>query len=88
MEASCRAANPSVCGTSTLKHILDIKSWLSPYLEEIHGHTIPHVFLFRRDSEGRAVMFTKHTKHWLHEDWEPNRGLKILKVCNFAYTCI
>ena len=80
MEASCRAANHSVCGTSRLKHIFDIKSWLSPYLEEIHGHTVSH----RRDSEGRAVMLTKH---WSHEDWEPNGGLKILKVCIYDCSC-
>ncbi len=77
MEACCKASNRSVRATATLQYVFDVKSWLTPQLEEIHGHTVPHVFLFRRNAEGKAVMFTKH---WSHQEWEPQEGLKLLKV--------
>ena len=74
---ACKASNHAVCGTRTLKYIFDIKSWISPCLEEIHGHTAPHVFLFRRNADRKAVMFTKK---WSHEEWEPEGGFRILEV--------
>lgn len=77
MEACCKAANHTVRETSTLKFIFDIKTWISPYLEEIHGHTTPHVFLFRRNVKGKACMYTKT---WSHQEWEPEQGLQLLKV--------
>lgn len=45
LEACCKAANHTVRQTSTLKFIFNIKTWISPYLEEIHGHTAPRVSL-------------------------------------------
>lgn len=77
MEACCKAANHTVRETSTLKFIFDIKTWISPYLEEIHGHTTPHVFLFRRNVKGKACMYTKT---WSHQEWEPEQGMQLLKV--------
>lgn len=82
MHGCYKAANHAVRGVITLEYIFDIKSWLSPHLAEIHGHTSPHVFLFQKNSEGVAVMFTKH---WSHEDWEPAEGLRLLKVTSYMH---
>ena len=89
MHDCCKAANSSVRGVTNLQYIFDIKSWLSPHLAEIHGHTTPHVFLFRKNADGVAVMFTKN---WSHEEWEPQEGLLLLKVLELdwlygVYTC-
>lgn len=82
MEASCKASNQAVRGTEVFQYMFDIKSWISPFLEDIHGHTVPHIFLFRRNSAGKCVMFTKH---WSHDHWEPVDGLQILKVTFTKY---
>lgn len=44
MEASCKASNQAVRGTEVFQYMFDIKSWISPFLEDIHGHTVPHIF--------------------------------------------
>ena len=82
MEASLKASNQSVKSVSALKYIFHIKKWITPYLEEIHGHTAPHVFRFRFNHAAKKAEL--HYKHWSHEPWEPdgdsNKGLFLLKV--------
>ena len=53
--------------SSTLSYIFDIKSWISPYIEDIHQHTVPHVFLFRKNADLKAEMLYKH---WALDDWQ------------------
>lgn len=77
MEACWKASNQAVRGAATLTYIFNIKEWISPCLDEIHGHTAPHVFLFRRNSQGKGVMYYKN---WSHNSWQPEEGLKLLKV--------
>ena len=62
---------------ATLEYVFDVKAWISPCLEEIHHHTLPHVFLFKRDKSGHAVMFSKQ---WAKDSWEPKAGQRLLKV--------
>ena len=69
----------------SLRYVYDVRSWISPCLEEITRHTAPHIFRFRRNENGRAEM---HYKHWSHESWEPaERGLFLLKVRSCDTTC-
>ena len=63
-------------------HSFLFKTWLSPCLEEIHGHTVPHVFLFRRGLSGKSLMFYTN---WSHDQWEPLNGLKPLNVYCISY---
>ena len=84
LEQCCKAANHNSRESTTLRCIFDVKAWLLPALEEIHGHTVPHVFLFRRNAQGRAVMFYKH---WSHEPWQPQEGLTLLKVIWILSNC-
>ena len=78
MEKRFRESSRSVAGVSTLRYLFDVKSWIAPYLEEIHHHTSPHIFRFQKNAQGRAVM---HYKHWSHEQWEPEQAeLLLLKV--------
>ena len=82
MEMALKASNHSVKNVSTLKHVFDIKSWIAPHLDEIHGHTSPHIFRFRfNHTTQKAEM---HYKHWSHEPWEAggdnDSGLFLLKV--------
>ena len=82
MGAAMKASNKRVRTTSTLSYVFDIKNWISPHLDEVHGHTIPHVFRFQLNHSKRAEM---HYKNWSHEEWQPEEGgLLLLKV----YTCI
>ena len=46
MDAALRASNQNVKHSSTLNYVFDIKNWIAPHLDEIHGHTAPHVFRF------------------------------------------
>lgn len=81
MEAALRASNQNVKGTNILNYVFDIKNWIAPHLDEIHGHTAPHVFRFRRNSQSKRAEM--HYQHWSHEPWEPTGeegGLILLKV--------
>lgn len=62
-----------------VKHVYDVKSWLTPSIEELHGHTQPHCFKFFLSSEGHAVM---HFKNWSHDAWS-REPLLLLKVNNY-----
>lgn len=53
--------------SSTLNYVFDIKSWISLHIEDIHQHTVPHVFLFRKNADSKAEMLYKH---WAHDDWQ------------------
>ena len=78
LEAACKAANHGTRQTKPLEYVVDFKSWLSPQIEEIHGHTNPHVFLFKKDgTSGKCKMYYKN---WSHEQWQPHEGLQLLKV--------
>ena len=70
-------SNRTVVYVSTMRYIFDIRQWIEPFLEEIHKHTTPHIFLFRRNPRGKAEMFYKH---WSNEEWSPSEGLILLKV--------
>ena len=60
---------------SALQYVYDIRKWLSPHIDEVHDHTIPHVFLFRRGSSGDCEMLYKN---WAKDKWI--RSERILKV--------
>ena len=47
------------------------RQWIEPHLEEIHKHTAPHIFLFKKSLQGRAEMFYKH---WSKDEWSPSKG--------------
>lgn len=72
-------SNSSVVSASTLEYVFSILDWLQPYIEEIHHHSTPRIFMFRRNQQGKAVMFYKH---WWHNDWSPSskEELVLLKV--------
>lgn len=78
MEQRFLNSNRTVAAASTLHYVYDIRRWIEPCLEEIHKHTNPHVFLFRRNRDGKGVMFYKH---WSADEWCPAEGLVLLKVC-------
>lgn len=77
MEKRLIESNQSTKSAATLKYVFDIKSWISAHIEEIHQHTVPHVFSFKKNSKGKAVMMVKH---WAHDDWKCI-DKPILKVC-------
>ena len=63
---------------SVLQYVYDVKKWLAPHIDEIHHHTIPHVFLFKKGQSGHCEMFYKH---WAKDEWLPSgKGNILLKV--------
>ena len=83
MVCTLKTSNQNVKFVSTLKYVFDIKSWISPHLNEIHGHTTPHIFRFSfNHSTKKAEM---QYRHWSHDSWNQGQGLLLLKVamqCN------
>ena len=59
-----------------LEYVYDVRSWLTPFIEDLHGHTQPHCFKFVLNAEGCAEMFYKS---WSHDAWV-QEGLVLLKV--------
>lgn len=77
MEQRFLNSSRTVVYVSTLQYMFDVKHWIEPHLEEIHKHTTPHIFLFKKSLQGRAEMFYKH---WSKDEWSPSKGLILLKV--------
>ena len=72
MDAALRATNQNVNNSCTLNYVFDNKNWIAPHLNEIHGHTAPHVLRFRLNHAKRAEM---HYQYWSHELWKPSRDM-------------
>ena len=78
IESHFMESSRSTVAVKTITYVYDIKSWISPYLDDISKHTTPHIFRFTRTSGGKAQM---QYKHWSHEEWEsPAGGITLLKV--------
>ena len=60
-----------------LDYVFDFKGWIGPCIDEIHGHTNPHIFLFRKNASRQSSMFYKN---WSHDQWQPQDGVHLLKV--------
>lgn len=77
-----KASNQNVKCVSTLRYIFDMKNWIAPHLDEIHGHTAPHIFRFRFNHASQKAEM--HYKHWSHESWQADKdsenGYFLLKV--------
>ena len=55
--------------------LYDIRSWVEDYVEELHAHTVPKCFKFKRNDAGKAEMYYRN---WSHEEWQG--PVPILKV--------
>ena len=62
--------------TVLLESSHDVRSWLAPYIEDIHGHNQPHCFRFTLNEDQQAVM---HYKNWSHDGWS-EEGIVLLTV--------
>lgn len=64
-----------------LEGVYDVKSWLLPHIEDIHGHTAPHCFKFIKI--GNEVLL--YYKNWSDSSWcQDTSAIKILKVHNLT----
>ena len=59
-----------------LDYVYDVRSWLIPFIKDLHGHSQPHCFRFTLNPDGNPIM---HYKNWSHDGWS-NEGLMLLKV--------
>lgn len=62
-----------------LIEVRDVKSWVSPCLESLHGHTDPHCFKFVEVAGDDVRMYFKR---WSSDPWcDDDDALSTLKVC-------
>ena len=52
--------------TILLESVYDVRSWLAPFIDELHGHRQPHCFRFTMNNDGQEVM---HYKNWSDDGW-------------------
>lgn len=70
--------------TFLIDTMYDIKSWIIPHLNELHGHRDPHCFKFELNEHSKSVMYFRNwtTDAWCSED----QAIVILRVCNAVHT--
>jgi len=72
---NCMDLNPS---TFFLEVMHDIKSWISPHLNELHGHRDPHCFKFVLNDENKCAMYYRN---WTSDPWcLEDKSIIVLKV--------
>ena len=65
--------------TYFMEEIYDIKSWITPHLNKLHGHRQPHCFKFILNQEEKAVMYFLN---WTSDSWcTTEEATIVLKVC-------
>ena len=63
---------------TVLSEVKDVKTWISPVLEDIHGHSIPHCFKFIKCGVEVKMFY----KHWSKDPWcDESEAVTLLKVC-------
>jgi len=50
-----------------VQHVFDIKAWLLPQVDELHGHSTPHCFKFIKKSGFEDVLM--YSKLWSSDAW-------------------
>ena len=64
-----------------LDSVLDVKAWLTPSLENMHGHSGPHCFKFIPVTEGDTTNVLMYYRNWTSDPWcETSEALQLLKV--------
>ena len=64
--------------TSFIEAMFDVKAWLIPHLNDLHGHRDPHCFKFLLNEQNKCVMFYRN---WTSDVWCPeDRAAVVLKV--------
>ena len=43
MQVAYKQSNKAVVGSNVLTHVVNVKRWLAPHLEELHQHTQPRL---------------------------------------------
>ena len=61
---------------TVLQTILDVKGWLVPYIDDVHGHSVPLCFKFTL-REGQAILYSKR---WSHSDWKEHGALLMVSL--------
>ena len=56
--------------------VLDVKSWITPTLEDVHGHSTPHCFKFVLVDESEVFMYYRLWSSEMH-------GVKLVMHLNF-----
>ena len=65
--------------------VLDVKSWITPTLEDVHGHSTPHCFKFVLVDESEVFMYYRL---WSSDAWcETADALKLLHVSTKLIIC-
>ncbi len=64
-----------------LREVRNVKEWIQPSLEDLHGHSSPHCFRFIKDEAGDVRMFYKN---WSSDPWcDEVDAVKLLKVTGY-----
>ena len=72
--SECYTPQPHVV---LIESLFDLKEWLSPCIEDLHGHSRPLCFRFTTNATGSVLMYYRQ---WSGVAWEPENGLCLLKV--------
>ena len=43
--------------TTLIEYMHDVKKWITPHLNDLHGHRDPHCFKFVCNENGKCLMF-------------------------------
>ena len=70
--------------TFLIESMFDVKSWITPHLDELHGHRDPHCFKFILNEEGKCVLYFRN---WTSDSWcTEDNAIVILKVSTQVHT--
>ena len=66
---------------TVVETILDVKSWVMPSLDDVHGHSAPHCYKFVRTSDDDTPQVLTYFRLWSNNAWcETDDALRQLKV--------
>ena len=64
--------------TTLIENMHDVKKWITPHLNDLHGHRDPHCFKFVCNEDDKCMMFFRN---WTCDPWCPeDKATVVLKA--------
>ena len=68
-----------------VQHVLDVKAWILPQMNELHGHSTPHCFKFIKKCGSDDVLM--YCKHLSSDPWYSEAEATIPLKVRISYYC-
>ena len=84
LEATKASMDPTPT-TTLIEHMFNVKKWILPHLNDLHGHRDPHCFKFVCNEHNKCLMFFRN---WTCDPWCPEDKATVVLKARYVLECM